>query len=79
MKKSLVSLGALFIKEHENGKGVPGQPMSFPGGSYTPPPSSLPPLPLCLRPAPPAPEIVPSTIVIPPPPRRRRRSCRSNK
>lgn len=58
-----------FIKDHENGKGVPGQSTSLPlnpDGTFTVP--QLPPLPP-LPPPPSAPGVVdPSTIIIPPPP-----------
>jgi hypothetical protein len=65
LKKGKETVGE-FIKEHENGKGVPGVPTSLPvlpGGSYTLPP--LPPLPPL--PQAPAPGTDTSTIVIPPP------------
>lgn len=60
-----------FIKEHESGKGTPGQPTSLPlpGGSFTVPNQQLPPLPqLPPPPSGPAPGTNPTNIVIPPPP-----------
>jgi hypothetical protein len=69
LKKGKATVGE-FIKEHENGKGVPGQPTSLPlnpDGTFTVP--QLPPLPpLPAPPTPLAPGTVPSNIVIPPPP-----------
>lgn len=71
VKKGKEAVGE-FIKEHENGKGVPGQPTSLPvlpGGGFNLPTQELPPLPpLPPPPTAPAPGTVPSTIVIPPPP-----------
>jgi hypothetical protein len=69
LKKEKETVGQ-FIKDHENGKGVPAVPTgSIPNsdGTFAPPssPLQLPPLP-----SPPSstPGTVPSTIVIPPPP-----------